>query len=213
MRQRQRTLQGHFATHAAEFTAFNPTFSSAFAQQWVAALAAAEAAPAGEARQGALMADTQTVEATMEQARQQVQHLFYYVGQAFPRNAGHLAIYGKPSYEKARNNQDRLISLLQQASDAATHDQAALTAHGWTAVQTTALAALGTQLAAHNTTQEQQKGSGIEGGQTYIGLQNALYAYGQQVSLAAKTLYASNPGRRQLFDLTDGTPPAASPAP
>ena len=199
MQQRQRTLRGHFTTHAAEFAAFNPTLSAAFGQQWAAAQAAAEAAPAGE-------------------ARQQVQQLFYYVGQAFPRNAGRLATYGKPAYDKARNSHERMISLLKQASDAAATDQAALTGQGWASAQTTALATLGTQLATANTAQEQQKGSGVEGGQTYLGLQNALYAYGQQVSLAAKILYAANPGRRQLFDLTpdaDGgpTPPAPSPAP
>jgi len=218
MQQRQRTLRGHFTTHAAEFAAFNPTLSAAFGQQWAAAQAAAEAAPAGEARQGQLMADTQAVDAAMEQARQQVQQLFYYVGQAFPRNAGRLATYGKPAYDKARNSHERMISLLKQASDAAATDQAALTGQGWAPAQTTALATLGTQLATANTAQEQQKGSGVEGGQTYLGLQNALYAYGQQVSLAAKILYAANPGRRQLFDLTpdaDGgpTPPAPSPAP
>jgi hypothetical protein len=217
MQQRQRTLRGHFDTHAAEFAAFNPTFDAAFGQQWAAALAAAEAAPAGEARQGQLMADTQAVDAAMEQARQQVQQLFYYVGQAFPHNAGRLATYGKPSYDKARASHERMISLLKQAADAATADQTALAAKGWTPAQTAALAALGTQLATANTTQEQQKGSGVEGGQTYIGLQNALYAHGPQVSLAAKTLYAANPGRRQLFDLTpEGggpTPPAPSPAP
>jgi len=206
MQQRQRTLHGHFSTNAAGFAAFNPDLNPAFAQRWQQALAAAETASNGAARTGTLLENTAAVEAAMEQARQQVQRLFYYVGQVFPHNAGRLDQYGKRLYDKARTSHERMISLLRQASEAAAPDQAALAAKGWAAANTAQLAALGQQLAAANTTQEMQKGAGVEDGQAYIGLQNALYRFGQQVSLAAKTLYAEDFARRQPFGLTAGAP-------
>lgn len=206
MQQRQRTLHGHFLDNLAALTAFSPELAGTFGTRWTAAQTAAEAAVPGKMRTGQLKQDTDAVEGLMEQGRAQVQQLFYYVGRAFPHNAGRLDQYGKSSYEKARANHDRLIALLTQAVEAATRDAAALAPKGWTAANTTALAALGQQLSTANTAQEMQKGTGVEGGQTYIGLQNALYGFGQQVSLAAKARFVDDFAKRQLFLLTDGTP-------
>ena len=144
----------------------------------------------------------------MEQGRTQVQRLFYFVGEAFPNNAGRLDQYGKGRYEKARAHHDRFIVLLDLAAEAATRDAAALAAAGWPAASTAALAALSTQLSTANTAQEMQKGTGVEDGQTYLGLQNTLYAFGQKLSLAAKTCFAEDFAKRQLFDLTPGNGPA-----
>jgi|GEM_PF-2287427 len=207
MRQHQRTLRQHYIDNADAFQTFNPAvFTDDYATRWETAQKAAESAEPGSVRTGTLKENTQTVEAEMEKARKLVQRLFYAAGQAWPKNAGRLNQYGKNRYEQARDDQDGMITLLDLAHDAASRpsDALALAKYGWKTTDTALLDAQGEALTTANTTQEGQKGVGVEAGQGYIGRQNTLYRFGQQASLAAKTLYVDDFGKRQLFDLTAG---------
>jgi hypothetical protein len=205
MRQRQRTLRQHYLDYAKDFEKFNPAvFTADFAERWEKAQDAAETAEPGTVRAGTLKENTQEVEAEMQKARQLVQRLFYTVGQAWPKNAGRLNQYGKNRYERDRDNHDGMITLLDLAHDAASRpaDAVELAKHGWTTTDTALLDTQGEALATANTTQEGQKGSGVEQGQGYVGRQNTLYRFGQQTSLGSKTLYVDDFGKRQLFDLS-----------
>ncbi len=207
MRQHQRTLRDHYTANADAFQAFNPAvFDPKYAENWGKSQDAADTAAPGSVRAATLHEATDVVDVNMDKARATAQRLFYAVGQAWPHNAGRLNQYGKNRYEQARTSHDRMIVLLDLAHDAATRpaDAALLTAHGWDGEATNGLAALGHDLVTTNTTQQAQKGTGVEDGQDYIGFQNALYRFGQQASLAAKTLFADDFAKRQLFDLTDG---------
>jgi hypothetical protein len=206
MRQTMRTMYAHFAANQAAFQAFNPHFDATFGQAWLAALDAADAATTHEVRVGELKEDTATVAAVMEQAQQAVQQLFYFVGQAFPRNAGRLDQYGRRTYEKARNSHDLMRTLLQTALASATRDHAELAAHGYTAAQLARLASLSAELTDTNTTQEVKKGQNTEGSDAYLTLQNRAYGYGQEVSAAAKVLFGGEAARARLFRLTAGAP-------
>ncbi|OON69104.1 hypothetical protein B0919_10365 [Hymenobacter sp. CRA2] len=203
MRQRMRTMHGHFLTDAAAFAGFNPDLNAAFAGAWLAAIEAADAATPGSVRVGELKEQTAAVDEVMEQARQQVQQLYYYVGQAFPRNAGRLDQYGKKHYDRARDSHEQMRALLDMAVQAAERDETALAAKGYAATKRLALQALSTQLTATNTSQEQKKGSNKEGGDEYLALQNAAFGYGQQVSGAARVLFAEGTTKRQLYRLSD----------
>ncbi|MDO7876613.1 hypothetical protein Q5H93_17845 [Hymenobacter sp. ASUV-10] len=205
MRQRQRTMRQHYLDNADTFASFNPeVFTDDYAAKWEAAQEAAETADSATVRAGTLKEDTQEVKAEMEKARKLVQRLFYTVGQAWPKNVGRLNQYGKNRYERDRDSHDGMITLLDLAHDAASRpaDALQLAKYGWKDTDTKDLDAQGEALTTANTTQESQKGTGVEQGQGYIGQQNALYRFGQQASLGSKTLFADDFAKRQLFDLS-----------
>lgn len=207
MRQRQRTLRQHYIDNASAFTDFNPeVFTDDYATRWETAQEAAESADSATVRTGTLKEDTQEVKAEMEKSRKMMQRLFYAVGQAWPGNSGRLNQYGKNRYERDRDNHDGMITLLDLAHDAASRpaDALELAKYGWKPSDTKKLDTQGEALTTANTAQESQKGTGVEGGQEYIGRQNNLYRFGQQASLGSKTLYVDEFAKRQLFDLTEG---------
>ncbi|UOQ72111.1 hypothetical protein [Hymenobacter cellulosilyticus] len=215
MRQEMRTMHGHYLTDLAAFTAFNPTFTAAFGQQWLAALEAAEQATSGNLLRADLREDTQTVESLMEQSRTQVQALFYYVEQAFPKNPGRLDQYGKKQYAQARQKHDKMRALLSTALSAATRDQDELSKHGFTAAKLATLEQLSKDLDRADTTQEIRKGANTEGSDDYVRLQNAAYSFGQQLSKAAKVAFATAPVKQKLYRLAKAEAPEdnASPKP
>ncbi|UOQ52891.1 hypothetical protein [Hymenobacter cellulosivorans] len=203
MRQDMRTMHGHYLTDLAAFTAFNPTFTAAFGQQWLAALEAAEQATSGTTLRGDLKEDTQTVESLMEQARTQVQALFYYVEQAFPKNPGRLDQYGKKQYTQARQKHDKMRALLPTALSAATRDLTELSKHGFTAAKLEALEQLTKDLDRADTAQEIRKGANTEGSNDYVRLQNHAYSFGQQLSKAAKRAFESDPLKQKRYRLAE----------
>ena len=213
MRQDMRTMHGHYLTNAAAFQAFNPEFDAAFGSDWLAALATADTTPDHTVRLGELKEDTAEVDTVMERAQRATQAVFYYVGRAFPHNAGRLATYGRSRYDAARDNHDKMRTLLQTAFTAATSDHAALAAKGYTAAQLAELGSLVQELAITNTTQEMTKGTNTEGTEHYITTQNLAYGYGQEVSAAAKVLFADDKTTQALFRLSSGGPNTAGTPP
>ena len=203
MRQRMRTMHGHYLNDLAAFTAFNPALTAAFGTQWAAALDAADQATSGTTLRGDLREDTQTVETLMDHARTQVQQLFYYVEQAYPNNAGRLDQYGKAQYPGARQKHDKMRALLSAALASATRDQAALAPHGFGPDKLAALAQVTQDLERADTDQEIRKGTNTEGSDEYVRRQNAAYAFGQQVSRAAKIVFASDAVKQRLYRLAD----------
>jgi hypothetical protein len=208
MRQDMRTMHGHYLTHQAKFQAFNPDFDADFGAEWLAALDLADETPDHTVRTGELKEDTDEVEDVMVRAQRAAQTLFYYVGRAFPNNAGRMNTYGRKTYDAARNNQDKMRTLLQNAFAAATRDHAALAAKGYTAAQLAELGALAEELTSANTDQELKKGTNTEGRDHYVTVQNHAYGYGQETSVAAKVLFAADKATRDLFRLGGDAPDA-----
>ncbi|GAB3874011.1 hypothetical protein GCM10028824_26580 [Hymenobacter segetis] len=207
MHQDQRTMHAHYLNHEAAFRAFNPEFDAGFGGRWLAAVEAAEAATGHTERTGALMELTAGLSATMDQARQALQRLFYFVGQAFPDNGGHLDQYGRRGYLAARKQTDKMSGLLQMALAAATRDAAALAAKGFSAALLAELGALATALPAAASAKAIQKGTNAEDRARYVAAQNAAYAYGQAASAAAKICFTER-ATVALFRLSG---PAATP--
>ncbi|MGY3088868.1 hypothetical protein ACVWYF_001908 [Hymenobacter sp. UYAg731] len=208
MRQDMRTMHEHYTTNQAAFLAFNPEFDAAFGTDWLAAIDAADAAPDRTVRTGELMEDTAEVEDVMGRAQAAAQTLFYYVGRAYPHNAGRLATYGRSTYEAARKQHDKMRTLLQTAFTSATRDKTELVKKGYTAAQLATLGTLVTELADTNTTQEVKKGTNTEGRDHYVTVQNLAYGYGQEVSAAAKVLFAADAATLKLFRLSGPAAPA-----
>ncbi|WP_046244514.1 hypothetical protein [Hymenobacter terrenus] len=205
MRQDMRTMYEHYIARQAAFQAFDPEFDATFGPDWLVALNTADTTPDHSVRVGDLKEDTDDVEDVMEQARRAVQTVFYYVGRAFPNNAGRLATYGRSTYAAARNNHNKMRTLLQTAFTSATRDQAALAAKGYSAEQLAALGSLVAELTATNTTQEVTKGTNTEQSDHYITVQNLAYGFGQEVSAAAKLLFAADAATLALFRLGGAT--------
>ncbi|MDQ2792750.1 MAG: hypothetical protein M3Y12_01890 [Bacteroidota bacterium] len=212
MRQHMRTMQAHYVAHEAAFRAFNPEFDAAFGAHWLAAIDEADAAPDNTTRVGELKESTAEVATTMTQAQAAVQSLFYFVGRAFPHNAGRLDQYGRRGYVTARDHHDKMRTLLQTAFSSATRDKAALAEKGYTPAMLAALGTLVTQLADTNTTQEVKKGTNVEGTDHYLTTQNLAYGFGQEVSAAAKVLFADDKATQALFRLSSPGPDTAGTA-
>jgi hypothetical protein len=212
MRQDMRTMHGHYLTHQAEFQAFNPDFDADFGSEWLAALDLADTTPDHTVRVGELKEDTAEVDDVIVRAQRAAQTLFYYVGRAFPNNAGRMTTYGRKTYDAARNNQDKMRTLLENAFAAATRDHAALAAKGYSAAQLADLHAVAQELTAANTGQEMQKGTNTEGRDHYVTVQNHAYGYGQEASAAAKMLFVDDKATRDMFRLGGDAPDAAAKA-
>ncbi|GAB3850760.1 hypothetical protein GCM10028822_16560 [Hymenobacter terrigena] len=208
MRQNMRTMHAHYLTHEAAFAAFNPEFAPAFGTDWLAAIGAADTTPDNTVRTGELVEDTAEVTDVMEQARTAIQSLFYFVGRAYPHNAGRLEQYGRSTYVAARENHDKMRTLLQTAFTSATRDKTALAAKGYAPAMLAALGTLVAQLADTNTTQEVTKGTNVEGTDHYVTTQNLAYGFGQEVSAAAKVLFAADAPTLKLFRLSGPAAPA-----
>jgi hypothetical protein len=202
MRQNMRTMHEHYASKQADFLAFNPEFDVAYGAEWLAAIDLADATLPGTVRRGELKEDTAAVLAVMEQAREALQTLYYYVGRTFPGNEGRLDQYGRRAYQAGRNSQDKMRTLLEIALTTATADKLALAAKGYGAPQLAALGTLAEQLTATNTEQEVQKGRNTESSDHYVSVQNRAYDFGREVSAAAKVLYAADAATLGLFRLS-----------
>ncbi|UOQ99185.1 hypothetical protein MUN81_06735 [Hymenobacter sp. 5317J-9] len=217
MRQNMRTMHGHYLTHQAKFQAFNPDFDADFGTEWLAALDLADTTPDHSVRTGELQEDTAEVEDVMVQARRAAQTLFYYVGRAFPGNAGRMAAYGRNTYDAARDHHEKMRTLLASAFAAATRDHAALAAKGYPAAQLDELNTLAQELTATNTAQEMKKGTNTEDRDHYVTVQNHAYGYGQEVNAAAQQLFADDKATQKLFRLSGdgsgGSPDTAAPKP
>ncbi|MFD2721589.1 hypothetical protein ACFST9_22935 [Hymenobacter monticola] len=205
MRQDMRTMHGHYLTHQARFQAFNPDFDKDFGAEWLAALDLADTTPDHTVRAGELKEETAGVDDVMTRAQRAAQTLFYYVGRAFPGNAGRMSTYGRKTYDAARDHQEKMRTLLQNAFAAATRDHAALAAKGYTATQLAELGALAEELTSANTDQELKKGTNTEGRDYYVTVQNHAYGYGQETSAAAKVLFADDKATQKLFRLGGGS--------
>lgn len=213
MRQNMRTMHGHYLTHQAKFQAFNPDFDADFGTEWLAALDLADTTPDHRVRTGELQENTAEVEDVMVRARRAAQTLFYYVGRAFPGNAGRMAAYGRNTYDAARDHHEKMRTLLASAFAAATRDHAALAAKGYTAAQLAELNTLAQELTTTNTAQEMKKGTNTEDRDHYVTVQNHAYGYGQEVNAAAQQLFADDKATQKLFRLSgDGAGPDAAKA-
>lgn len=213
MRQDMRTMHGHYLTHQAKFQAFNPDFDQDFGDEWLAALDLADTTPDHTVRTGELKEDTAEVEDVMVRAQRAAQTLFYYVGRAFPNNAGRMNTYGRKTYDAARDNHEKMRTLLQNAFAAATRDHAALAAKGYSAAQLQALAALAQELTEANTDQEMKKGTNTEGRDHYVTVQNHAYGYGQEANAAANQLFVDDKATQKLFRLGEGSDAGMAPKP
>jgi hypothetical protein len=212
MRQDMRTMHGHYLAHEAKFRAFNPDFDQDFGAEWLAALDLADKTPDHTVRTGELQEETAEVDDVMVRAQRAAQTLFYYVGRAFPGNAGRMNTYGRKTYDAARDNQDKMRTLLENAFAAATRDHAALAAKGYTAAQLADLGALAEELTSANTDQELKKGTNTEGRDHYVTVQNHAYGYGQETNAAAKMLFVDDAATQKLFRLGGGSDAAAAKA-
>lgn len=194
-------MHTHYVARAAAFGAFNPEFDADFGAHWLAALDLADTTPDHAVRVGELKEDTAEVQTTMTQAQGALQTLFYFVGRAFPHNAGRLDQYGRRTYVAARSQHDLMRTLLQTAFTTATRDHVALALKGYTPAQVAALGTLAGQLTGTNTTQEVKKGTNTEEADHYLTVQNLAYGFGQEVSAAAKVLFAPDAATLDLFRL------------
>lgn len=208
MRQDMRTMHAHYLTHQAVFAVFNPEFGAAFGPDWLTAIDTADTTSIGAVRVAELKENTAQVQDTMGLAQAAIQTLFYYGGRAYPHNASRLDQYGRRLYEAARNNHDKMRTLLETAFKAATRDKTTLATKGYTPAQLAGLNTLALQLNETNTTQEVKKGSNTEDGDHYLTIQNLAYGYGQEVSAAAKIIFADNAATLKLFRLSGPAAPA-----
>ncbi|MDB5234407.1 MAG: hypothetical protein JWR44_1400 [Hymenobacter sp.] len=180
----------------------------------MAALDLADTTPDHTVRAGELKEDTAEVEDVMTRAQRALQTVFYYVGRAFPNNAGRMATYGRKTYDAARDSHDKMRTLLQTAFTSATRDHQSLAAKGYTAAQLGDLETLVAELTDTNTSQEVKKGTNTEGRDHYVTVQNHAYGYGQEASAASKVLFVGDKATRDLFRLnSDGLASPAAPKP
>ncbi len=193
-------MQAAFVGDLADFTAFDTSLDAAFATAWNTAIAAARATATDPTIVGEQKDRTQQVQAAMEQCRNAYTDLIYFAEKAFRTQPGILKKFGKgESYLKARQNQPRMLELMEEIAATATEYTAQLTAAGAPASVINAPAAAHANLKTLNIDQNLYIKDRMEYTRERIEAYNAVYAIMAQVVEAAQRVYRNNREKRNQY--------------
>ena len=211
MLEQSQTMHNNFVNDKATFVIRVPDLDDPFAPNWQLAINDADALPQDDVVVDEQKLKTQNVDQLMENGRDQYGNLVFYVKRAYPDNTGVLGVFGQGQYDKARNNQLKLINLLERAyAKANSADyKPALLAKGYTQDEIDALNTTRNALHSANIQQENAKsGRGVTT-QERIEAYNKVWGNMKSVSDAADLVFAANYAKwKQYLLYPENAPPA-----
>lgn len=143
-----------FTENKLDFTGFSDKYIDPYGDNLLLKITTAESAPSDEREVDVIEGLTATVESVMDTGRIELQKLFNFVVDAFPKDSAKLHEAGKDNYEHARQVPARLILALGDAKDFADTYAVELADKGYSAAMATALSdaktALNTAVDAQN---------------------------------------------------------------
>jgi hypothetical protein len=206
------SMQPQFATDIQQFYAFNPWFTNAVNDQLVAQVTAGINDFSASSHTAQIEIQTEAIAQILAKAGQKYQRLMYYVESALGTSKAISDTFGHSRYDKARQSEKEMVSLLNQAVTAAKQESfnPKLLAAGMTESLPDELATMSIDLAAADSQQEMLKKKQLLVTSARIDLFNSIWNILAKISSAAKILFAEDPARLAIYQLYDAGP--SSPA-
>ena len=203
--EKAQSVQPQFATDLVQFTTFNPWFTSAVNDQLAIQVTEAISDFSANSHTAHIEIQTETIAQLLSTSGLKYQRLIYYVERAIGSSKAIGDTFGHQRYEKARQSEKEMVSLLNQAVVAANQDDfiQKLTAAGMPEDLLAEMQTLATDLAAADGKQEMLKKQQLLVTSQRIELFNSMWDTMSEISSAAKIIFADDPARLAIYQLYD----------
>ncbi|QQS28458.1 MAG: hypothetical protein IPM47_16590 [Sphingobacteriales bacterium] len=207
-----RVTHGHFVEDYDEMIAFDETLEDPFADNFLAAIDAAQLLTVDNVVIDQQAEKTQTVEDAMKKGRNGFQALKYFIELAFPNNQAKWNQFGYNDYEEQSRSQAKFIQFLYMVHQRAVENQAALNAVGCTNVRIAGIKTLADNIQVFNLDQELFIDDRPVGTETRILALNSIWATVRRIRRAGKIIWgeADNFGKYQRY-LGESAPSSGNP--
>jgi hypothetical protein len=205
MTETARTIQSLFASDIAKFTNFDSTLTPAFANQFLAAVVAAETVVADSSVVDQQVQKTELVLAAMEKAKAKYADVKYFAIKAFPNSPGTQNEFGLNDYENARKSTPQMVQFLDEMSKACVKYQPQLLTAGYNAPAIVEIQTIRTELLTANSTQEVFKKQRPKLTEDRIIILNTCYNFVTQVNQAAQLVFKTDFAKQKQYVFNPST--------
>lgn len=199
------SMQPQFANDLPLFTSLNPWFTEKVNNQLGINISAGISDFSASSHTAQIERLTETISQMLASAGRIYQKLMYYVENGLGNSKAINDTFGHSRYEKARQSEKEMVSLLKQASIAIGYDDNStrLIAAGMPENLQEELSTLANGLAEADGQQEMLKKQQLLVTSERIGLFNSIWDTMSKINAAAKILFAEDPARLGIYQLYD----------
>jgi len=194
-----------FATEdIADLAVFDPDFTIVFLAAYNTAIEDAEAVPNDEQVENVITQMTNDVETQMGVCRKKFQDAKYFIERAFPKDKATWNEFGYDRYEKARQNQPKLIEFMRDFYATAVKYTTELGTVNYTAILISDIKTQGDLLDTLNRNQNAYVSNRPQITKERIVKHNAVWNIATRLCTAGKTVYQDNYSKYQRYLLPPG---------
>ncbi|HZL10784.1 MAG TPA: hypothetical protein VFC65_12370 [Prolixibacteraceae bacterium] len=199
------SMQPQFETDIDRFIVFNPWFTPIVNSKLQADLSAGLIDFSGSSHTAEIQRQTEAIGQMLGIAGRKYQTLLYYVENGLGNSKAMTDTFGRSRYEKARQSEKEMVSLLNQACSAVGYDgyKTKLLASGMPYDLPEELAVLADDLAVADGRQEMLKKKQLLVTSERIDLFNSIWDTLSRISAAAKIIFEDDPARLAIYQLYD----------
>ncbi len=198
---RSQTMKDNVNADLVAFTARFPWIVPAYLASWQSDIDTAHAFPLDNAVLDDQTVLTNDVNASMEDAKGKLRTLFLFAEITYPKDTVRQRVFGQNQMDKARNDQEKMMNLLQHAYSFAKKDpyKTDLLAKGYTQVEIDALQTLAVNIENKNRLQENAKSQRPVTTQDRTEVYNSVFDQMPLISTCAQVVYAGNSAKINQF--------------
>src|SRR5665648_32914 len=199
------SMQPQFETDIDRFIVFNPWFTPIVNSKLQADLSAGLIDFSVSSHTAEIQRQTEAIGQMLGIAGRKYQTLLYYVENGLGNSKAMTDTFGRSRYEKARQSEKEMVSLLNQACSAVGYDgyKTKLLASGMPYDLPEELAVLADDLAVADGRQEMLKKKQLLVTSERIDLFNSIWDTLSRISAAAKIIFEDDPARLAIYQLYD----------
>jgi len=193
------TMVDLYREDVADFTAFDASLTTGYADGVQDLIDAAVDIPSDETVQNEISELTDAVQTAWDACKTHFQDAKYFIEKAFPGNVARHKVFGFNDYEKMSRTQSTVKFFMDQFSDTAVKYQTELIAAGYTAPKIAAIATLDTAFDTANRAQEKAKKDRLEATQNRNTAMNDVWRAIKIINQASKSVYRTNYAKLQQY--------------
>jgi hypothetical protein len=198
---RAQTQKNNLNTDAALFLARFPWLTAAYITSYQTDISTAEAFPLDDTVMTNISALTADVNASVIEGKGALNILFLFGEITYPKDKVKQRVFGQDKMDKARNDQEKMINLLEHANSFADKDpyKTDLLAKGYTQTEIDALLTVADNIRTKNGLQENAKSSRPVTTQERITVYNTVFERMGLVFRCAQVVFAGNPAKIEQY--------------
>lgn len=199
------SMQPQYAADLDKFITFNPWFTSVVNSTLIEQIGLGITDFSASGHTAQIEIQTENIAQLLTSAGQKFQRLMYYVENGLGSSKAIGDTFGRQRYEKARQSEKEMVSLLNQAVTAANQmdSKPKLLAAGMNETLPTEMATIAVDLAAADGKQEMLKKQQLLVTSQRIELFNSMWDTMSRISSAAKIIFENDPARLAIYQLYD----------